>query len=104
MVSNQPLWSNWLIDNEHPSMISKNLEVIEKMKSLCYLLTADTGLSKLLLMARATVDVSAFGQEALGADGFFTLVTGEAVLMPHIAFILHILRAFRKEKNTHQSL
>lgn len=50
-------------------------------------------------MAKVTVDVRAFGQEALRADVVvFTVETGEAVLVPHVAFIFHILRAFSKRK------
>lgn len=48
-------------------------------------------LGKLLVMARSTVDVITFGQEALSADWLPALKAGEALLMPHLVLILHIL-------------
>lgn len=48
-------------------------------------------LGKLLVMARSTVDVISFGQEALRANGLLTLEAGEALLVPHLVLVLHIL-------------
>lgn len=46
---------------------------------------------KLLVMAWSAVDVVPFGQKALRADWLPTFQTGEALLMPHLVLVLHIL-------------
>lgn len=48
-------------------------------------------LGKLLVVARSAVDVVPFGQEALRADWLLTLKAGEALFMPHLVLVLHIL-------------
>lgn len=61
-----------------------------------YLLTAEAMFGKLLLMAVGAVHVVILGHEALRADWLVTLVAGETVLVPRIALVLHILRAYRQ--------
>lgn len=48
-------------------------------------------LGKLLVIAGSAVDVLAFGQEALGADRLLAFEAFEAVLMPHLVLVLHVL-------------
>lgn len=48
---------------------------------------------ELLVVARAAVGVAAFRQETLRADWTFAAVTGEAFVVPRVAFVLHALRA-----------
>lgn len=47
--------------------------------------------SKLLVMARSAVDVVPFGQKALRADWLLTIKTGEALLVPQLVLVLHVL-------------
>lgn len=65
------------------------------------LLAAGAGLGELLLVAGAAVDVVVFAQEALGADGLLTLITGEALIMKRVSFILHTLHTCSTWKHTH---
>lgn len=48
-------------------------------------------LGKLGVVAGSAVDVVALGQEALGLDGLLALEAFEAVLVPHLVLVLHIL-------------
>lgn len=51
-------------------------------------------LGEFLLVAQGAVDVLPLGQEALGVDGLLALVAGEAVFMPHVVLVLHVLGAW----------
>ena len=48
-------------------------------------------LGELLVMAGGAVDVVALVQEALRADGQVALEALEAVLVPHLLLVLHVL-------------
>lgn len=48
-------------------------------------------LGKLLVVAGSAVDVLALGQEALRADRLLAFEALEAVLVPHLVLVLHIL-------------
>lgn len=56
-----------------------------------YLLAVEALLGKLGVMAGGAVDVVALGQEALGADRLLAFEAFEAVLVPHLVLVLHIL-------------
>lgn len=58
------------------------------------LLAVEAFLGKFLLMARAAEYVVALVQEALRADWLLALEAGEALLMPHLVLILHVLGAW----------
>lgn len=55
------------------------------------LLAVKALLGKLLVVAWSAVDIVPFGQEALRADWLLTFKAGEALLMPHLVLVLHIL-------------
>lgn len=48
-------------------------------------------LGKFGVMAGSAVDVVALGQEALGADRLLAFEAFEAVLVPHLVLVLHVL-------------
>jgi len=56
-----------------------------------YLLAVEALLGELLVVAGSAVDVIALGQEALRADRLLALKAHEALLVPHLVFILHVL-------------
>lgn len=56
-----------------------------------YLLAVEAFLGKLLLMAGRAVHVFTLGQEALRADWLVTFNAFEAVLVPHLVLVLHVL-------------
>lgn len=60
-----------------------------------WLLAVVALLGKLLVMAGSAVDVITFSQEALRADWLLTFKAGEALLMPHLVFVLHILGSWQ---------
>lgn len=62
---------------------------------LMHLLAVEAFLGKFLLMARAAEYVVALVQEALRADWLLALEAGEALLMPHLLLILHVLGAWQ---------
>lgn len=74
-----------------------------------HLLALDTLQSELLLVAGQTVVVAVLLHEAPGADGLLAMVAGEAVLMPTVALMLHLFRAWwvegaeRKERESGRS-
>lgn len=57
------------------------------------LLAASALFGKLLLMAKAAVDVVVLCYETFGADWLLTLIAGETLVMPRVAFVFHILSA-----------
>lgn len=59
-----------------------------------YLLAVDALQSKLLLIAGQTVVVGVLLDKAPGADGLLATVAGEATLMPTVALMLHLFRAW----------
>lgn len=61
---------------------------------LFYLLAVDAVLSKLLLIAGQAVVVGILLHEAPGANGLLATVAGETVLMPTVALMLHLFRAW----------
>lgn len=61
---------------------------------LLHLLALDTLQSKLLLVAGQAVVVAFLLHKAPGADGLLAMVAGEAILMPTVALMLHLLRAW----------
>lgn len=65
---------------------------------LFYLLAVDTLQSKLLLIAGQAVVVAVLLHKAPGADGLLATVAGETILMPTIALMLHLFRAWWVEE------
>lgn len=61
---------------------------------LFYLLAVDTLLGKLLLIAGQAVVVDVLLDESLSADGLLATVAGETILMPTVALMLHLFRAW----------
>lgn len=59
-----------------------------------YLLALEALLSELLLVAGQAVVVGFLLHEAPGANGLLATVAGEAILMPTVALMLHLLRAW----------
>lgn len=59
-----------------------------------YLLAVDALQSKLLLIAGQTVVVGILLDKAPGANGLLATVAGEATLMPTVALMLHLFRAW----------
>lgn len=57
------------------------------------LFAANTMLGKLLVIAGAAVNVISFRKETLRSYWSFTVGTGETVVMPRVAFVLHTLCA-----------
>lgn len=57
-------------------------------------------LGKLLLMAGGAEDVVPLGEETLRADWLLAFEAGEALLMPHLVLVLHVLSAFRTKTPT----
>lgn len=55
------------------------------------LLAAEAFLGKLLVMAGSAVDVITLSEEALCADWLLAFKAGEAFLVPHLVFVLHVL-------------
>lgn len=63
-----------------------------RVSLLClYLLAVEAFLGKLLVMAGSTEDVFTLGQETLRADRLLAFKAGEALLMPHLVLVLHVL-------------
>lgn len=58
-----------------------------------YLLAMDALVSKLLLVAGQAVVAALFVHEAAGSDGLLAALAREAILVPAVAFVLHLLRA-----------
>lgn len=56
-----------------------------------YLLAVEAFLGKLLVIAGSAVDVVPLGQEALRADWQPALGALKAILVPHLALVLHTL-------------
>lgn len=65
---------------------------------LRYLLAVDALLSILLLVARQAEVVALLQHKVAGADGLLAAVAGEAVLVPAVALVLHLFRAWRPER------
>lgn len=63
-----------------------------------YHLAVEALLSKLLLIAAQTVVVGVLQHKVPGADGLLTAVAGEAVLMPAVALVLHLLGAWLRQR------
>lgn len=58
---------------------------------LQYLLAVDALLGKLLLIARQAEIVALLLHKAAGADGLLAALAAEAMLMPAVALVLHLL-------------
>ena len=58
-----------------------------------YLLAVDAGKSKLLLIAGQAVVAVLLVHKATGSHWLFAVLTCEAVLMPTVAFVLHLFGA-----------
>lgn len=65
---------------------------------LFYHLAVDALQGKLLLIAGQAVVVGVLLHEALGADGLLATVAGETILMPTVALMLHLFRAWWVEE------
>lgn len=65
---------------------------------LFHLLAVDALQGKLLLIAGQAVVVGILLHEALGANGLLTTVAGETILMPTVALVLHLFRAWWVEE------
>lgn len=59
-----------------------------------HLLALDALQGKLLLVAGQAVVAGVLLDEAPGADGLLAAVAGEAVLVPAVALVLHLFRAW----------
>lgn len=57
------------------------------------LLAASALFGKFLLVARAAVDVVVLCYETFGSDWLLTLIAGETLIMPRVAFVFHVLSA-----------
>lgn len=71
---------------------------------LLYLLAVDTLLSKLLLIARQAEVVALLLHKVAGADGLLAAVAGEAVLVPTVALVLHLFRAWWPKREESQPI
>lgn len=60
-----------------------------------YLLALHTLQSKHLLIAGQAVVIGFPLDEALGANGLLATVASEAILMPTVALMLHLFRAYK---------
>ena len=60
-------------------------------RNTAYLLAMEAFLGELLVVAGGAVDVVTLVQEALRADGQLALEALEAVLMPYLLLVLHVL-------------
>lgn len=65
---------------------------------MLYLLALHTLQSKHLLVAGQAVVVGIPLDEALGANGLLATVAGEAIIMPTVALMLHLFRAWWVER------
>ena len=65
--------------------------IITREGNTAYLLAVEAFLGELLVMAGGAVDVVALVQEALRTDGQVALEALEAVLVPHLLLVLHVL-------------
>lgn len=63
-----------------------------------HLLAVDALLGELLLIAGQAVVVGVLQHEAPGANGLLAAVAGEAVLVPTVAFVLHLFGAWWVEE------
>lgn len=92
LMSSEASASQWLPAGlAHKALRVPGLVLIGYSISRDGLLAACTVLGELLLVARSAVEVIAFGQEAQRADWLLALEAGEALLMPDLMLILHIL-------------
>lgn len=66
-----------------------------------HLFAADALLGKLLVVAGAAVNITSFGDEALRTDRPLAGDTGEAVIVPRVAFVLHTLRTCQRPSGEH---
>lgn len=58
-----------------------------------WLFAADAVFGKLLVIAGAAVNIISFGEEALRSYWSFAAATGETLIVPRVAFVLHALCA-----------
>lgn len=65
-----------------------------------YHLAVDALLGKLLLVAGQAVVVRVLLHKAPGANGLLATVAGQTVLMPTVALVLHLFRAWQTEGGT----
>lgn len=72
--------------------------------SIFYLLAVNTMQSEQLLVAGQAVVVAVLLHKALGADGLLTAAADETFLMPAVAFVLHLLGAWRKKPAENSSI
>lgn len=63
-----------------------------------HLFAADALLGELLVVAGAAVNLASFGDETLRADWPLAGDTGEALVVPRIAFVLHALRTCHRAR------
>lgn len=71
---------------------------------MLYLLAVDALLSKLLLIARQAEVVALLLHKVAGADGLLAAVAGEAVLVPAVALVLHLFRAWWPKREESQPI
>lgn len=71
------------------------LRNVRNVLSLSYLLAVNTLQSKLLLVAGQAVVVAFLLHKAPGADGLLAAAADETLLVPTVAFVLHLLGAWR---------
>lgn len=75
-------------------MIHKSYKIV----FFFHLLALDALQGELLLVAGQAVVVGVLLDEAPGADGLLAAVAGEAVLVPTVALVLHLFRAWWRDK------
>lgn len=79
-------------DNGLPKSTGSCTFSLPSCRDSTHLFAADALLGELLVVAGAAVNVASFGDETLRADWPLAGDTGEAVVVPRVAFVLHTLR------------
>lgn len=62
---------------------------VSYLKAKTHLIAADTAFGKLLVVAGTAVNIAAFGKEALRSYWAFAAITGEALIVPRVSFVLN---------------
>lgn len=68
---------------------------VSHLKAKTHLIAANAVFGKLLIVAGTAVNIAAFGEEALRSYWPFAAVTGEAVIVPRVSFVLNSLCAWK---------
>lgn len=93
-----------LAPDANKALLMPRLVVVVHTSSGDGLLAVDALQSKLLLIAGQTVVVGILLDKAPGANGLLATVAGEATLMPTVALMLHLFRAWHDVLQTRVAL